>query len=191
MHTYAMHNSHYNPAFWLVPDEEVMLSDVEKVEAAMQRALLFSQQQFDGVANYMRRLGINKPVHIGETGWATISNEHYGADGSKAADEYKSGRYYQLMREWTNKEMISCFYFEAFDEQWKDAENPLGSENHFGLINLIGQAKYAIWDLVDKGVFKGLTRDGQSITKTYNGNKDDLLSEVVPPPHRMETAINF
>ena len=63
--------------------------------------------------------------------------------------------------------------------------------NHFGLINLIGQAKYAIWDLVDKGVFKGLTRDGQSITKTYNGNKDDLLSEVVPPPHRMETAINF
>ena len=106
MHTYAMHNSHYNPAFWLVPDEEVMLSDVEKVEAAMQRALLFSQQQFDGVANYMRRLGINKPVHIGETGWATISNEHYGADGSKAADEYKSGRYYQLMREWTNKEMI-------------------------------------------------------------------------------------
>lgn len=191
MHTYAMHNSHYNPDFWLVPREDFKLSNSEKIESAMQRALLFSQQQFDGVVNYMRRLGINKPVHIGETGWATISNEHYGANGSKAADEYKSGRYYQLMREWTNSEEISCFYFEAFDEPWKDANNALGSENHFGLINLQGQAKYALWDLVDKGVFKNLTRDGQPITKTHNGNKEDLLSGVVVPPHRMETAINF
>ena len=53
------------------------------------------------------------------------------------------------MRDWTNKDSISCFYFEAFDENWKDAGNPGGSENHFGLINLQGQAKYAIWDLVD------------------------------------------
>ncbi|PWH83936.1 glycosyl hydrolase family 17 [Algibacter marinivivus] len=191
MHTYAMHNSHYNPDFWLVPREDFKLSNSEKIESAMQRALLFSQQQFDGVVSYMRRLGINKPVHIGETGWATISNEHYGANGSKAADEYKSGRYYQLMREWTNSEEISCFYFEAFDEPWKDANNALGSENHFGLINLKGQAKYALWDLVDKGVFKNLTRDGQPITKTHNGNKEDLLSGVVVPPHRLETAINF
>ncbi|GAA4968514.1 glycosyl hydrolase family 17 [Algibacter aquimarinus] len=185
MHTYPMHNSHYNPAFWMVPEEEANLSDLEKIETAMQRALLFCQNQFDSVANYMRSLGINKPVHIGETGWATISNEHYGADGSKAADEYKSGRYYQLVREWTNKERISCFYFEAFDEQWKDAANALGSENHFGLINLKGEAKYALWDLVDKGAFKGLTRDGNSISKTYNGKEQELLSEVHVPPEKI------
>lgn len=191
MHTYPMHNSHYNPQFWLVPEEDSELSNIEKIEAAMQRALLFSQQQFDGVANYMRSLGINKPVHIGETGWATVSNEHYGADGSKAADEYKSGRYFQLMRDWTHKEDISCFYFEAFDEQWKDAMNPLGSENHFGLINLKGEAKYAIWNLVDKGVFKGLTRDGKSITKTYNGDEKALLSEVHIPPLKTEMTFNY
>ncbi len=189
MHTYPMHNSHYNPAFWLVSEEELELSDKEKVDSAMQRAILFSQKQYDSVANYMRSLGINKPVHIGETGWATISNEHYGADGSKAADEYKSGKYYQLTREWTNKERISCFYFEAFDEQWKDAANPLGSENHFGLINLKGQAKYAIWGLVDKGAFNGLTRDGKTITKTYNGKEEDLLKDVHVPPKREEITI--
>jgi exo-beta-1,3-glucanase (GH17 family) len=186
MHTYPMHNSHYNPAFWLVPEEELELSDKEIVDSAMHRAILFSQKQYDSVVNYMRSLGINKPVHIGETGWATISNEHYGADGSKAADEYKSGKYYQLTREWTNKERISCFYFEAFDEQWKDAANPLGSENHFGLINLKGQAKYAIWDLVDKDAFKGLTRDGKTITKTYKGLEKDLLADVHVPPRREE-----
>ena len=182
MHTYPMHNSHYNPAFWLVPENEYELTDSEKIESVMQRALDFATEQYNGVVNYIKSLGVNKPVHIGETGWATISNEHYGASGSKAADEYKSGRYYQLIREWSYKEKISCFYFEAFDEQWKDAANEGGSENHFGLINLKGEAKYAIWNLVDEGVFKGLARDGKAISKTYSGKKESLLSEVLVPP---------
>ena len=181
MHTYPMHNSYYNPEFWLVPGNEKELSDAEKIELAMQRALKFAQNQFDGVSNYMKSLGVNKPVHIGETGWATFSNSHYGKNESRAADEYKSGRYYQLMREWTNKNNISCFYFEAFDENWKDKQNPLGSENHFGLFTIDGKAKYAVWDLVDSGVFKGLTRNGNPISKTYNGNKDLLMKEVLVP----------
>lgn len=182
MHTYPMHNSHYNPAFWVVPNNEWDFSNKEKIEAGMQRALEFATKQYEVVSNFVKSLGENKPVHIGETGWATISNGPYGADGSKAADEYKSGKYYRLIRDWSNKAKVSCFYFEAFDEQWKDASNERGSENHFGLINLKGQAKYAIWHLVDKGVFNGLTRDGKPITKTFNGNKEDLLLEALVPP---------
>ena len=125
-----------------------------------------------------------KTIHIGESGWTTISDGHYGKKSSRAADEYKAGSFYKMMREWTNKEKISLFYFEAFDEQWKDAKNPIGSENHFGLINLKGQAKYAIWDLVDAGKFNGLTRDGMPITKTYNGVKTELLKDVIAPPQK-------
>jgi len=182
MHTYPMHNSHYNPAFWVVPESEYELPVSEKIESGMQRALEFATDHYESVSNYMKSLGVNKPIHIGETGWATFSNQHYGSDGSKAADEYKSGRYYQLIRDWSTKEKVSCFYFEAFDEQWKDAANEGGSENHFGLINLKGEAKYAIWDLVDKGIYKGLTREGKPISKTYNGQKEDLLSHVLAPP---------
>jgi exo-beta-1,3-glucanase (GH17 family) len=182
MHTYPMHNSHYNPAFWFVPNEENELPNKEKIESAMQRALNFAIAQHLNVSNYVKSLGVNKPVHIGETGWATTSNGPYGADGSKAADEYKSGKYYKLMRTWSNKENISCFYFEAFDEQWKDVGNEGGSENHFGLINLNGEAKYALWDLVDRGVFNGLTRDGKFISKTFNGKKEDLLMQALVPP---------
>ncbi|MDJ0646417.1 MAG: glycosyl hydrolase family 17 [Flavobacteriaceae bacterium] len=191
MHTYPMHNSHYNPEFWIVPEDEYELPDLEKIESGMHRALEFATNHYDSVSNYMKSLGVNKPIHLGETGWATISNEHYGADGSKAADEYKSGRYYQLIREWSKKEKVSCFYFEAFDEQWKDAANELGSENHFGLINLKGQAKYAIWDLVDKGIFEGLTRDNRPITKTYEGKKEDLLVDVHVPPKKEEITFNY
>lgn len=184
MHTYPMHDTHYNPAFWGNFKAEEALSDTAKIAAAMTRARDYAVSQYQNVARYMKRLGIKKPIHIGETGWASASNEHYGAKGSKATDEYKEGLYYNMMREWTNREGIACFYFEAFDENWKDAANPGGSENHFGLFTIDGQAKYALWDLVDKGVFKGLGRGGTAIVKTYNGNKKALLAEVMLPPVR-------
>jgi len=177
-----MHNTYYNPAFWVVPEEEMNLTEQEKIDAAIERSIKFAQNQYEAVTNYMKSLGVNKPVHIGESGWATTSNSHYGAEASKAADEYKAGEYYKRMRKWTNENNISLFYFEAFDEQWKDAQNPLGSENHFGLINLQGEAKYAIWDLVDSGVFEGLTRDGKPITKTQEGNLEVLKKQVLVPP---------
>ena len=181
MHTYAYHNSHYNPVFWKTPNHLKNLSDKEKIDAAMIRSLNFAKNQYKGVLNYMKSLGVDKPIHIGETGWASISDGHYGIDGSRATDEYKQGVYYKSLREWTKQEGISCFYFEAFDEQWKDAQNVEGSENHFGLINLKGQAKYALWNLVDAGVFKGLNRNGKSISKTYNGDKDLLMKDVLAP----------
>jgi exo-beta-1,3-glucanase (GH17 family) len=182
MHTYPYHNTHYNPEFWGTPHEENSLTEIEKINNAMKRAIEFSKKQYDSTVNYMKSLGVNKPVHIGESGWASVSNGFYGNNGSKATDEYKQGLYYKLMRDWTNTEGISCFYFSAFNEKWKDAHNPNGSENHFGLFKINGEAKYPIWDLVDKGVFNGLTRNGNPIIKTYNGNLDELMPHVLVPP---------
>jgi len=182
LHTYPFHDTHYNPDFWLVPDNEKDLSEQEQIEAAMIRARDYAMSQYQAVADYIKSLGIDKPLHIGETGWASVDNSFYGADGSGAADEYKGKLYYDHIREWTNTAGISCFYFEAFDEKWKDYGNTLGSENHFGLINLQGEAKYALWDMVDQGVFEGLTRNGVRITKTYEGSRDGLMADVLPPP---------
>ncbi|MBO6523913.1 MAG: glycosyl hydrolase family 17 [Balneolaceae bacterium] len=181
VHTYPFHDTHYNSDFWLVPDEEENLSDLEKVDLAMKRARDYAKSQFEAVKTYMTSLGIDKPVHIGETGWASTTNSMYGKEGSRAADEYKQKLFYDSMRKWTTSEGISCFYFEAFDEQWKDPLNPMGSENHFGLINLKGEAKYLLWDEVDEGVFKGLSRGGNSITKTYNGVEEAMIEDVLPP----------
>ena len=151
--------------------------------------MAFSKAQYDAVAKYMESIGLSKPIHIGETGWATVSNGLYGNTGSKASDEYKEALYYKLIRDWTRKEGISCFYFEAFNEPWKDAENELGSENHFGLITADGKAKYALWDLVDQGIFEGLTRDGNPITKTYNGKITELMKDVkVGLTHRWQAG---
>lgn len=180
-HTYPYHNSHYNPGFWKVPDNEQNLSDKEKIDASMLRALKFAKKQYKAVCVYVKNIDSTKTIHIGETGWATISDGHYGANGSRATDEYKQGLYYKYLREWTNTAGISCFYFEVFDEQWKDVNNENGSENHFGLFTLKSEAKYALWNLVDKGIFKGLTRNNKSIIKTYNGDKKALMKDVLIP----------
>lgn len=181
MHTYPILDTHYNPIFWGVLESENQLSEKEKIDAAMIRARDFAISQYKSVFNYMKSLGIEKPITIGETGWASLSNLHFGDSGSKATDEYKAAMYYKLIKEWSNKEKLSLFYFEAFDEQWKDSANPLGEENHFGLISLQGQAKYALWEMVNKGTFKGLTRDGKPITKTYNGDEKALWMDVKTP----------
>lgn len=114
-------------------------------------------------------------------GWASYSNGFYGQGKANATDEYKEALFYKAMRDWTAKEGMSCFYFEAFDENWKDVQNPEGSENNFGLFTIDGKAKYALWDLVDKGVFENLKRNGNPITKTYNGDETLLLEEVTVP----------
>ncbi len=181
MHTYPMHDTHYNPAFWNVGEDEAGFSEMEKIDAAILRSLDYAISQYKSVVAYMDSVGIQKPVHIGETGWATKSNEHYGDEGSRAVDEYKSALYHDLIREWSDSNKITVFYFSGFDEQWKDAANPMGSENHFGLINLQGQAKYVLWNQVDDGIFDGLTRDGRPITKTYDGDLDSLMKDVKPP----------
>ena len=190
MHTYPMHDTHHNPDFWGVLENEKELSDIEKINATMLRANEYAKFQYNSVFNYMKSLGVNKPIHIGETGWASVSNSFYGPEGSKATDEYKEALYYKLVRDWTNKAGISCFYFEAFNEQWKDAKNPEGSENHFGLFTIDGQAKYVLWDLVDKGTFEGLTRNGNPVTKTYNGDKEALMKDVLVPPMAKMTKVH-
>ena len=176
MHTYPFHDTHYNPTFWKGGE-----LDPTDVDGAMARAVAYSQNQFSSVVNYVRRLDADKPVHIGETGWASVSDGFYGPEGSRASDEYKQALFYHGMREWTQSSGISCFYFEAFDEPWKSAANPTDSENHFGLFTRDGEAKYAIWPLVEQGVFDGLTRDGHEIRPTYAGQRELLDRHVLNP----------
>ncbi|MCP4045454.1 MAG: exo-beta-1,3-glucanase [Gammaproteobacteria bacterium] len=189
MHTYPFQDTYYNPEFWGVRAEEESLSDAEKVNAVMVRVKDYAASQYQSTRAYMESLGVDKPIHIGETGWASKDSAQYGAAGSQAAGEYKQKLFYQHMRDWTDQSGISCFFFEAFDEHWKDEESVLGSENHFGLINLEGEAKHALWDMVDAGAFDGLTRNGMAISKTYAGNEEALLADILPVPSKSQIPV--
>lgn len=63
MHTYPYHNTHYNPEFWGVPENEQQDTDLNKIDAAMERAIEFSKKQYDSVKSYMKSIGADKPIN--------------------------------------------------------------------------------------------------------------------------------
>jgi exo-beta-1,3-glucanase (GH17 family) len=181
LHTYAFHDTYYDPAFkWSVPPEEDDLSVAEQAARAAKRAIAHQIAQCEAVKSYMETNGIYKQIHIGETGWASLDDSFFGADGTCAADEYKAKFFYDAVKRWTTENNLTCFYFEGFDEPWK-SNGTDGSEGHFGLFTVDGRAKFPLWNLVDAGVFDGLTRGGNAITKTHDGNEAVLLAKVKAP----------
>ena len=182
MHTYAFHDTHYNPSFWNLDAVPENLDKQDTIKQAMKRAVDYELNQFDSVKKYVHEIDPSKEVHIGETGWSSVASDLYGYGGTEAADEYKLGLYYQMISDICYSMSLTCFYFSAFDEPWKDSTNENGSENHFGLFTVEGKAKYPLWEQVDNGVFNNLTRGGNPIEKTYNGNFEALLKDSNIPP---------
>ena len=186
MHTYAFHDTHYNPSFWNLDAIPENVDKQDTIKQAMKRAVDYELNQFDSVKKYVHEIDPSKEVHIGETGWSSVASELYGYGGTEAADEYKLGLYYQMISDICYSMSLTCFYFSAFNEPWKDSTNENGSENHFGLFTVEGKAKYPLWEQVDNGVFNNLTRGGNPIEKTYNGNFEALLKDSNIPPIRIK-----
>mgnify|MGYP000448015454 FL=1 len=182
MHTYAFHDTYYNPVFWNQSENSEDLSKKDIIKKAIQNAVEYELSQFNSVQEYVHGIDSSKQVHIGETGWSSVASDLYGYGGTEAADEYKLGLYYEMITDVCVAKSISCFYFSAFDEPWKDSQNENGSENHFGLFTVRGEAKYPLWEKVDQNVFDGLSRGGSPIKKTFNGDFDALLETSNLPP---------
>ena len=182
MHTYAFHDTYYNPVFWNLSENSEDLSKKDIIKKAIQKAVEYELSQFNSVQEYIHGIDSSKQVHIGETGWSSVASDLYGYGGTEAADEYKLGLYYEMITDVCVAKSISCFYFSAFDEPWKDSQNENGSENHFGLFTVHGEAKYPLWKKVDQNVFDGLSRGGNPIKKTFNGDFDALLETSNLPP---------
>tara|TARA_B110000240_G_scaffold96823_1_gene109623 strand:+ start:11410 stop:12678 length:1269 start_codon:yes stop_codon:yes gene_type:complete len=167
MHTYPFHDTHYNPNFWAPASGEAStLNSQRPMTAGMARAVAYAQNQYATTRGYVARVDPAKPVHIGETGWASVDNGFYGSNGSDAAGEVQQQLYFDAMTAWARASGIVMVLFEAFDEPWKDAKNPEGSENHFGLIDGQNRAKRVLWEALDAGSLHGLTRGGQPIVKS-------------------------
>jgi exo-beta-1,3-glucanase (GH17 family) len=90
-------------------------------------AIEYTKDNYEAVA----AIHPNKPIVITEAGWATNSNgrginpEHVNEENQKI--------YFEDLMEWTAKENILTFFFEAFDEPWKGSAHPLEPEKHWGV----------------------------------------------------------
>lgn len=93
-------------------------------------SLEYTKQNYYAVAHKYP----NKPVVITEAGWSTNSNGR--GINQEMVNEENQKTYYEDLVEWTTKENIPTFVFEAFDEDWKGSPEPLEPEKHWGLFKI-------------------------------------------------------
>jgi exo-beta-1,3-glucanase (GH17 family) len=85
-------------------------------------------------------------IVLGESGWATQKH-----DAGEQAELIK-GRpgegqqdvFYDALSAWAERERITTFFFEAFDENWKGGEHPDEVEKHWGVFRADRTPKKAL-----------------------------------------------
>lgn len=88
--------------------------------------------QVQRVKDYLTSIGSDKPVHIGETGWATRSSDGY----AEVANVANQSAYYSAIKAWGVENNMTVCLFSAFDETWKIHWDVNHSENNFGIFGL-------------------------------------------------------
>ncbi|KYK26099.1 hypothetical protein AYK26_00600 [Euryarchaeota archaeon SM23-78] len=119
-----------------------------------------------------------KKIIVSETGWPSA-----GDTIRNAVPSLENACYHFLnFVSWARAEGFEYFYFEAFDEQWKDQyEGPQGA--HWGVWDKYGQMKTCMLD-----VFKGLTTEDNWTCKEKPGGpgKPEIKFTYVPPYNSYE-----
>ena len=95
---------------------------------SLKEAITANKQDFEEI----KALYPNKQILFSELGWATLCLENTEMQ-TKEVNEVNQKQYYQDLWDWTDKEKIIAFVFEAFDEPWKGSSNPNEVEKHWGL----------------------------------------------------------
>lgn len=75
-----------------------------------------------------------KQIVITEAGWTTNSNGR-GIEATNVCED-RQKQYYEELIEWSEKEQVLTFVFEAFDELWKGSDDPMEPEKHWGLFTI-------------------------------------------------------
>jgi len=106
-------------------------------------SLNYTKENYNAVAE----LYPNKPVVITEAGWATNSNGR--GINPEHVNEKNQQIYFEDLMDWTTKENILTYFFEAFDEPWKGSSHPLEPEKHWGVFYENRKPKMVIASLME------------------------------------------
>lgn len=104
-------------------------------------AIAYTRENYETV----RAIHPDVPIVITEAGWATNSNG-LGIKQEQVNEENQR-HYFQDLMEWSEKEGLLVYYFEAFDENWKGSDDPDEPEKHWGLFHTDRLPKQCAQDL--------------------------------------------
>jgi exo-beta-1,3-glucanase (GH17 family) len=151
VHTYPLADSVHTAGSWDWQQSAVPAAN--RAAAMMDAAIASAKKDFTAVRSYLDSKGFSGiPIVIGETGWKAVNT---GDVGSRA-HPVNHKMYFDRLNAWnsaakTSAVPINVFYFEAFDEPWKQ------SDDKWALFNVNRQARYAIQSLYSVNLWEAGT----------------------------------
>jgi exo-beta-1,3-glucanase (GH17 family) len=138
LHTYAELDTVFDPKLWDWQQRDV--SAAQRAVAMMDAAMVETRRQYDVARAFLDSRGLsNVPITIGETGWNAVNLGQLAF----RAHPVNQKMYLDRLDTWAAEGKMGAgpnavFYFEAFDEPWKQGDDA------WGLFNVKRQARYAI-----------------------------------------------
>jgi exo-beta-1,3-glucanase (GH17 family) len=141
VHTYPLADSVFTPGHW--DWQQTAVPAASRATAMMDAAIASAKSDIAAVRSHLDSKGFNTlPIVIGETGWKAVNT---GDVGSRA-HPVNHKMYFDRLNTWNSAAKtpampVNVFYFEAFDEPWKQ------SDDKWALFNVNRKARYAIQSL--------------------------------------------
>ncbi len=142
LHTYPELDTVFVPEPGLFDWRQKNVSESQRAAAMMDAAIGEARYQYQLARTHLDRLGrADIPIVIGETGWNAVD---VGALKFRA-HPVNQKMYLDRLQAWaaegrTGAGPKAIFYFEAFDEPWKQGDDK------WGLFNVARKARYAVKD---------------------------------------------
>ena len=181
VHTYPLLDTFYDPLLW---DWRFKTTAANQRAAAMTAgAISEAKRQFGEARAAFDRLNLPEfPMVIGETGW-TARDAGGGPVLNFRAHPVNQKMYFDALQAWaaegrrTAHGPKAMFYFQAFDEAWKQGDDG------WGLFNKDRQARYTVQGLGTCGV--------TWVCEAGNYSASDALSWVAPTVAAAVTASRY
>ena len=175
LHTYAFTDTLYGLYDW----KQASVPAEQRATAMMAAALAREQRNFETARSYLASTGYAAlPIVIGETGWKSVATNNE----LERAHPVNQGMYYNLLEAWRTSGTgpKNIFWFEAFDEPWK------GADDGWGLFNVGRQARYVVRGSYPSGTWEPGTYTSANATfyiptvqsSTITANRFTLYAET-------------
>ncbi len=150
VHVYPFLDTFYNPTAYDWRQKSV--AEPQRARAMIDATVVEAKSQFNRARAGLNRLNLSGiPMLIGETGWAAVDTAG-GPNLAFRAHPVNQKMYFDALQQWAQEGRRDAqgpkaiFYFQAFDEPWKQGDDG------WGLFNAQRQARYTVQSLGTCGV---------------------------------------
>ncbi len=149
VHTYPLLDTFYDPLLWDWRQKSTPAG--QRAQAMVDASITEAKRQFGRARAALDKLGLpGMPMIIGETGWTAVDTAG-GPNLAFRAHPVNQKLYFDALQAWAAEGRRgngpqAVFFFQAFDEPWKQGDDG------WGLFNANRQARYTVQGLGTCGV---------------------------------------